>query len=191
MTDSSYKPLSVCVFCASSDEIPPQYREAALTLGRTMAERGMSLVYGGGNNGLMGVLAKEMHECGGKITGVIPLALKDRGYAYEQADEIIVTDGLRERKAVMEERAEGFLGMPGGFGTLEEMIEIITLKQLDMHSKPIVFLNINSFFTGLLSQFENCFRESFISKEYRSLYLVTDSIDEALDYLKISHRMTK
>ncbi|MDP2983612.1 MAG: TIGR00730 family Rossman fold protein [Candidatus Latescibacter sp.] len=184
MTDSSQKPFSVCVFCASSDVIPTVYRDAARMLGRNMAVREMSLVYGGGNNGLMGVLAREMHECGGKITGVIPLALKDRGYAYEKADAIIVTDGLRERKAVMEERADGFLGLPGGFGTLEEMIEIITLKQLNMHVKPIVFLNINSFFDGLLNQFEICYRERFISEEYRSLHLVTDSIDEALDYLK-------
>ncbi len=125
MIDSTKKAFSVCVFCASSDEVPLVYREAAQTLGRCMAARGMPLVYGGGNNGLMGVLAKEMHECGGRISGVIPAALKDRGYAYEHSDEIIVTDGLRERKAVMEERADGFLGLPGGFGTLEEMIEII------------------------------------------------------------------
>ncbi|MFA6472684.1 MAG: TIGR00730 family Rossman fold protein, partial [Candidatus Latescibacterota bacterium] len=123
-------------------------------------------------------------ECGGKITGVIPLTLKELGYAYEQADQIIVTDGLRERKAVMEERADGFLGLPGGYGTLEEMIEIITLKQLNMHTKPIVFLNINSFFNGLLNQFETGYREGFISDECRRLYLVTDSIEEALEHLK-------
>ena len=184
MIDSTKKALSVCVFCASSDVVPVVYRDAARMLGRNMVERGMSLVYGGGNNGLMGVLARAIHECGGRITGVIPLALKDRGYAYEHADEIIVTDGLRERKAVMEERADGFLGLPGGFGTLEEMIEIITLKQLNMHTKPIVFLNINSFFNGLLNQFETGYREGFISDECRSLYLVTGTIEEALDHLK-------
>jgi cytokinin riboside 5'-monophosphate phosphoribohydrolase len=184
MPDPNKKPLSICVFCASSDNVPEIYCNIARKLGRTMVEMGMFLVYGGGNNGLMGILSKEIHDHGGRITGVIPLSLKDLGYAYEQADEIVVTDGLRERKAVMEERAEGFIGLPGGYGTLEEMIEIITLKQLCLHNKPIVFLNINHFFDGLLSQFETGYKEGFISEQYRGLYLVTDRIEEALNYIQ-------
>jgi uncharacterized protein (TIGR00730 family) len=179
--------LSVCVFCASSDLIRPQYSELARELGRKMVARGMRLVYGGGNNGLMGELSREIHERGGKITGVIPLGLKDLGYAYEGADEIIVTDGLRERKAIMEERADGFIGLPGGFGTIEEMVEIITLRQLRMHAKPIVFFNSNGFYDGLLAQFETGYRENFMFEECRNLYLVTDSLDEALDYIGENH----
>ncbi len=176
--------LSVCVFCASSDVIPLRYPEIARELGKEMANRGMRLIYGGGNNGLMGTLSKEMHERGGKIIGVIPLGLKDLGYAYDKADEIIVTDGLRERKAIMEERADGFLCLPGGFGTIEEMVEIVTLRQLGMHAKPIVFFNIHGFYDGLLGQFETGYREGFMSRECREMYLVTDSILAALDYIE-------
>jgi hypothetical protein len=174
---------TVCVFCASSDTAPERYSEAARILGREMAARGMNLVYGGGNNGLMGVLAEELHRSGGRITGVIPLALKDLGYAYEKADEIIVTDGLRERKAIMEERADGFIGLPGGFGTLEEMLEIITLKQLGMHAKPIVFLNVGGFFERLLDQFERGYRERFVPEDCRTLYTVTGDVSRALDVI--------
>jgi cytokinin riboside 5'-monophosphate phosphoribohydrolase len=184
MIDSTKKTLSVCVFCASSETVPEAYRETARILGREMAARGIRLVYGGGNNGLMGVLAEEIHRCGGFITGVIPLALRDLGYAYAQADEIIVTDGLRERKAVMEERAGGFIGLPGGFGTLEEMMEIITLRQLGMHDKPVVFLNTGGFFTDLLGQFERGYREGFIPEECRSLYAVEEDITRALDRIR-------
>jgi cytokinin riboside 5'-monophosphate phosphoribohydrolase len=183
MSNSSMNKLSVCVFCASSDTVPELYRDAARSLGRALAKRGIALVYGGGNNGLMGELAEEMHANDGTITGVIPLALKDRGYAYEQADEIVVTDGLRERKAVMEARADGFIGLPGGFGTLEEMLEIVTLKQLGMHSKPIVFVNIDRFFDGLLDQFETGYRKGFISGECRGLYHVAGTIDEAVGFM--------
>jgi len=179
---------SICVFCASSDHIPARYIETARELGRTMVERKTPLVYGGGNNGLMGVLSREIHERGGKITGVIPHGLKELGYAYEGADEIIVTDGLRERKAIMEERADGFIGLPGGFGTIEEMVEIITLRQLRMHSKPIVFLNAGGFYDGLLAQFETGYREGFIPDECRELYLVTGSAGAALDYIELNDK---
>ena len=176
-------PYTVCVFCASSDDVSARYVETARELGRGLAARGWSLVYGGGNNGLMGVLAAEMHRLDAHITGVIPVALRDRGWAYEGVDEIVVTDGLRERKAIMEARADAFVGMPGGFGTLEEMLEIITLRQLGMHDKPIVFIDIDGFFGGILDQFETGYRESFIAEECRKLYHVVSSVGDALDYL--------
>ena len=175
--------LSVCVFCASSDFVPEVYGSAACDLGAGMVSRGMSLVYGGGNNGLMGILSEAVHAGGGRIIGVIPRRLKDLGFAYKDADEMLVTDGMRERKAIMEERADGFIGLPGGFGTLEEMLEIVTLKQLEMHDKPIVFLNVNGYFDGLLLQFERGFKELFIGEEFRRLYYVTDSVGEGLEYI--------
>ncbi|MFC1693895.1 TIGR00730 family Rossman fold protein [Candidatus Latescibacterota bacterium] len=173
--------LSVCVFCASSDHLPNMYIEPVRKLGREMVKRGITLVYGGGNNGLMGILSKTIYEGGGYIIGVIPRRLKELGYAFDGADEMIVTDGMRERKAIMEEHADGFIGLPGGFGTLEEMLEIVTLKQLDMLNKPIVFLNINGFFDGLLAQFETGYSEHFIDETCRGLYRVTESVKEALD----------
>lgn len=174
-------PFAVCVFCASSDNVSEKYMDIARELGRALAARGWELVYGGGNNGLMGVLASEMHLMGGRITGVIPAALKDRGWAYAGVDEIVVTDGLRERKAIMEARADAFIGLPGGFGTLEEMLEIITLRQLGMHDKPIVFLNADDFFGGLFAQFEKGYRERFIAVECKKLFHIAYSVTEALD----------
>ena len=176
--------LSVCVFCASSDFISKMYGSAARDLGAGMVSRGMALVYGGGNNGLMGILSESVHTGGGRVIGVIPRRLKDLGFAYKDADEMLVTDGMRERKAIMEERADGFIGLPGGFGTLEEMLEIVTLKQLEMHDKPIVFLNVNGYFDGLLLQFERGYKELFIGEEFRRLYYVTDSVGDGLDYIE-------
>ncbi|MBT4485604.1 MAG: TIGR00730 family Rossman fold protein [Candidatus Latescibacteria bacterium] len=175
--------LSLCVFCASSDHVSEIYNNAASELGAEMAAKRLTLIYGGGNNGLMGVLAETVHAKGGKIIGVIPQMLKDMGFAYKDADKMIVTDGMRERKAIMEERAHGFIGLPGGFGTLEEMLEIVTLKQLGVLEKPIVFLNVDGFFDGLLMQFERGYRERFIGEECRDLYYVTDSVTEAVDYI--------
>jgi len=175
--------LIVCVFCASSNHIGEHYLDAARNLGRLMADSGYSLVYGGGNNGLMGVLSAEMKAHGGKVTGVIPQRLNDLGFAFEGADEMIVTDGMRKRKAIMEERADGFIGLPGGFGTLEELLEIVTLRQLGMLDKPIVFLNVAGFFDGLFSQFEKGFEERFVGETNRSLYYVTGSPEDALRHI--------
>ncbi len=175
--------VSVCVFCASSDCLPDIYIKTAHELGDEMAARGITLVYGGGNNGLMGVLSETIHKSGGRIIGVIPRRFQDLGYAYNEVDEMIVTDGMRERKAIMEDRADGFIGLPGGFGTLEEMLEIVTLKQLEMHNKPVVFFNINRFFDRLLKQFERGYAENFIVEKNRGLNHLTDSVKKAFDYI--------
>jgi uncharacterized protein (TIGR00730 family) len=176
--------VSVCVFCASSDNLGEEFIDAARTLGRDMVRRNMRLVYGGGNNGLMGVLSETVNVNGGVITGVIPRSLAECGYSYSGVDEMIVTDGMRERKAIMEERADGFIILPGGFGTLEEMLEIITLKQLGMLDKPVVLLNIGGFFEGLLAQFERGYSMRFIEEHCRSLYYVTETVSPALDYIE-------
>ena len=177
------KHLSICVFCASSDHVGDIYNRSAEKLGHAMVSRHMTLIYGGGNNGLMGTLSEKMHEHGGRIVGVITNELKNLGYAYSGADELIVTGGMRERKAVMESLSDGFIGFPGGYGTLEELLEIITHKQLGLHNKPIVILNVHGFFDNLLKQFETGFSENFIAEECRSLYFVTDDVDEALEYI--------
>ena len=179
----TYDSIPVCVFCASSDHIDEKYILTAVELGYAMALRGMPLIYGGGNNGLMGCLSGAVYERGGKIVGVITRSLKELGYAYDGADEMIVTDGMRERKAIMESRAGGFIGLPGGFGTLEELLEIITLKQLGFHRKPIVILNDHGFFDNLLDQFETGYAEHFVDENERKLYYVTGDIAEALDVI--------
>ena len=173
---------TLCVFCASSNHLPGRYHATARKLAGVFAERDVTLVYGGGNNGLMGTLATELHRLGGTVIGVIPRALKDLGYAFGDADEMIVTEDLRQRKAIMEQHADGFVCLAGGFGTLEEILEIITLKQLGMLDKPIALIDTDQFFRGLLDQFEHMCDEQFFGPDYRDLFLVTDSPDEAVMY---------
>ena len=120
----------------------------------------------------MGTLARAVHAHGGRVVGIIPEFLRTKEVAYEQADELILTGDLRERKAIMETRADAFVALPGGFGTLEEILEILTLKQLETHAKPVVFLNAAGFFDPLLALFEQLYREQFTKDHYRSHYHV-------------------
>lgn len=163
---------SVCVFAASSNAVAAPFFAAATELGRMLAARGLTLVYGGGKVGLMGAVARAVHAGGGRVVAVIPHYLKTRELLYETADEIVVTDGLRERKAAMEERADAFIALPGGFGTLEETLEVITLKQLRRHAKPVVLLNTADFFAPLLATFDRLFAHRFARPDHARLYHV-------------------
>jgi uncharacterized protein (TIGR00730 family) len=169
---------SVCVFSSSSDAVAPHYLEAATALGTALARRRLTLVYGGGKVGLMGAMAQAVHAHGGQVVGVIPHFLRRQEVAYEAADELVVTRDLRERKAIMESRADAFVALPGGFGTLEEIMEILTLKQLETHAKPIVFLNTSGFYDPLLSLFEQLFREQFTKADFRGHYHVASRPDD-------------
>ena len=176
---------NICVYCSSSNRLDEHYYEEARILGRLMAEGGYRLVYGGGNVGLMGVLAREVHHFHGFVYGVIPRALKNReGVAYDVADELIVTDSLRERKAIMYDRADAFIAMPGGLGTLEELMEVLTLKQLGYHKRPIVIVNSNDFYTPFLELLRHFKEERFVRETYASLFYVASSVHEAMEYLK-------
>jgi uncharacterized protein (TIGR00730 family) len=166
---------SVCVFSSSSDAVATHYMEAASMLGALLAKQKLTLIYGGGKVGLMGAIARSVHANGGRVIGVIPHYLRKKEVAYEEADELIVTRCLRERKAVMEERADAFVALPGGFGTLEEILEILTLKQLEAHGKPVVFLNTNGFFGPLIAMFERLYDEQFTKRDYRAHYYVADA----------------
>src|SRR5690606_1559013 len=116
-----------------------------------------------------GETARAVHENNGKVVGIVPEALNVSGIVYERCDEFIVTTGIRERKAIMDERSDAFIALPGGFGTLEELLEIITLKQLEYHNKPIVILNVNNYYDDILKQFDKIFNENFACDEYRKL----------------------
>ncbi len=174
---------NVCVYAASSDAVAPAYKEAAQRLGGLLAARGHTLVYGAGNIGLMGEMARAVHAGSGHVIGVIPEKLKGLELAYEEADELIVTDDLRERKAIMEERADAFVAMPGGIGTIEEIIEVLTRKQLGYHNKPLVFLNTNGIYDELIGFIERLMTESFIKGSLRELYRVSPDPEDALDYI--------
>lgn len=175
---------SVCVFCSSSDRIAPRHFALAEALGENLAARQLTLVYGGGGVGLMGALARSASRGKGKIIGVIPDFMRAKELAFEDVDELVVTTTMRERKAEMEARSDAFLVLPGGFGTLEEVVEIITLKQLAIHHKPIVFINQCGFFDPLLLFFERIFEEDFTRPLYRNFYKVASSLEEAFEYFE-------
>ena len=176
--------ISICVFCASSDDASPRYREVARSLGGLMVERGHTLIYGGGSVGLMGELAREVQQGGGRVVGVIPERLSTEEIAFEAAEELLVTADMAERKNIMIERAEAFICLPGAFGTLDEMLEILTLKQLDYHDKPIVLVNTDGFYDTLLGFFRRLEKERLIYKECLELYEAVSDVESALDLLE-------
>jgi uncharacterized protein (TIGR00730 family) len=157
------------------------YKTAAIELGRRIAGKGMDLIYGGARVGLMGLVAVTAKKHGARITGVIPKRM--RQLAFDGCDEVIITKDLRERKALMESRSDAFLVLPGGFGTLEETVEVLTLKQLNEHDKPIVFLNVNGFYSKLIELFETFYEECFAKPANRDLYRSCSSVAEAFEYL--------
>lgn len=175
---------ALAVYCSSSDVIHQDYFVAAIKLGKAMAENDYQLVYGGGMVGLMGAVARSVKDNGGKTLGVVPKALNIDKVVNDIDDELIVTVGMRERKAIMDEKACAFVGLPGGFGTFEEMFEVLTLKQLGYHNKAIVFLNIRGYYNHLLDMFEHIYAEGFAKEQYRVLYHVSESVEDALKYLK-------
>lgn len=179
-----YKLKNVCVFCASSNSVDQKYFQLAAALGEKLAEKDYALVYGGGSIGLMGETARAVHRHGGKVIGIIPKKLFNLEVGYQESDELIVTADMRERKAEMEAQADAFITLPGGFGTLEELLEIITGKQLAYHSKPIVILDVDGFYTPLETLFEHLFETKFARETYRGLYYFADSVDDAINYLE-------
>ncbi|HSV76922.1 MAG TPA: TIGR00730 family Rossman fold protein [Bacteroidales bacterium] len=175
--------MNVCVFCSSSEFVHNSYFEEARGLGRLIAANGFNLVFGGTNIGLMGALAQAAKQHGANVSGVIPKFIYDRGIAFAPADAMIVTADMRERKATMEQMADAFIALPGGFGTLEEVLEIITLKQLRLHQKPVVIINTNGFYDQLLVFVEQMARERFIPMRFSDLILLADSSEKAIQLI--------
>ncbi len=174
---------SVTVFCGSSDSVDRKYFAAAEELGAKLARRGWRLIYGGGGVGLMGSLARAVLAHGGEVTGIIPKALLELGVGDTGLTELVVTDGLRDLKAIMDERGDAFVALPGGLGTLEEVLEALTLKQLGYHRKPIAVLDLHGFFDPLWAQFQHGIDEGFIKPEFLDLWYPAPDIDALLRYL--------
>ncbi len=149
-----------------------------------MALQGITLVYGGANIGLMGAVARAVKENGGEVIGIIPERILKMGVGYDMADELMVTPDLRRRKAIMERKSDAFLAMPGGFGTLEEILEIITLKQLGYHDKPILFLNTAGYFNKFNEMLEYMFTQKFAKSSYRDLYAIVPDVPSIFRYLE-------
>ena len=174
---------TLCVFCASSMGVRPGYREAAEALGRTLAERGIGLVYGGARVGLMGAVAGTAMQHGGTVVGVIPHVLVDREMSNHGLTELHVVDTMHTRKALMAERADAFLILPGGYGTFEEMFEILTWQSIGLHTKPVCLLNLGGFYDGLLAFLDHCVAEGVLRPAARATLLVAHTVDAALRIL--------
>jgi uncharacterized protein (TIGR00730 family) len=171
-------PKLLCVYCSSSDRLDAKYHSAAKDLGHEMVRQGWGLVYGGGKTGLMGEVARAVKEKGGRVVGVIPEFMKVRELAYDEADELVTVVTMRERKLLMETRADAFVTLPGGFGTLEEIMEILTLRQLDVVKKPCVLFNQDGFYQPLLALFETMLNERFFKPSNMSLFSVASTVPD-------------
>ena len=172
---------AVCVFCASSNDIEVRWLELARRVGEALAARGHTVVSGGGRVGMMGTLAKGARAGGGHTLGVIPQSLLDLEVADDDADELVVTDGMAARKNVLIARADAFLVLPGGLGTLDELFEVWTTATLGLHAKPIVVLDLDGFFTGLLDWLDTLVATGFVRPTARSVVRIVASLEEALD----------
>jgi len=167
---------TVCVFCGSQPGANPAYAAAARELGRELVRRGQVLVYGGGRVGLMGEVATAVLDAGGEVVGVIPHALARKEVAQEDCTELIVVDTMHERKALMADRADAFVALPGGYGTCDELFEILTWAQLGIHRKPVALLNVSGFFTPLLAWLDHVVCEGLLKPKHRELLLVADTV---------------
>lgn len=177
---------TVCVYCGSSDQIEEGFLQAADEMGRVLSERGLNLVYGAGNTGMMGRLADAVIENGGQAIGIIPKIFETPELMHDGLSELHVVDDMHARKALMAKMSDAFIALPGGFGTFEELFEILTWSQIGLHSKPIGVLNVDKYFTPMLDLIEHARAEGFIYREHRELLISepipTELLDKLMEY---------
>jgi len=170
---------SICVYCGSSSGALPEYTQAATITGQLLASQGITLVYGGGNVGLMGAVADAALDAGGRVTGVIPQSLLDRELAHGGLTELIVVESMHQRKLAMADLSDAFIALPGGFGTFEELCEILTWAQLGIHQKPCGLLNVAGYYDLLIAMFDHASQQQFLHNQHRQL-LQADTCCKAL-----------
>ena len=180
---------AICVFCASSKAVDRVYHETATDLGHRIGQLGLDLIYGGASIGLMGAVARGVHDKGGRVVGVIPEFFRkiDKTIEYANADELIVTKDMRNRKAIMDGRSDAFIALPGGIGTLEEAMEIISMKQLGLTDKPLAFINTNNFYDGLISNLQKMVDLKFVKASTLELFTVCPDPASALHFILAYH----
>ncbi|MEO0672999.1 MAG: TIGR00730 family Rossman fold protein [Pseudomonadota bacterium] len=169
---------SICVYCGSGNGKSPAYRQAAEVLGAAIANAGYGLVYGGGSLGLMGTVAKSALDAGGYVTGIIPAFLSDREMMLKDVDDLVVTEDMHQRKMLMFEKSDAFIALPGGIGTLEELVEQLTWSQLGQHTKPVVVANITGYWNPFLNLLEEMRREEFIRKKLQVEFAIAETAEE-------------
>ncbi|WP_150495319.1 TIGR00730 family Rossman fold protein [Roseibium aquae] len=185
MNDMSKSKLaSVCVYCGSSHGTDPMYEAAATRLGQILAEENLRLVYGGGSVGLMGTVARATLEAGGTVTGIIPRFLEKREVMLTTLEDLIVTEDMHERKLLMFQRSDAFIALPGGIGTLEEAVEMMTWAQLGQHKKPVLLADIGGFWSPLLELLDHMRGQGFIRPETEVPYLVAKRVEDAVPMLR-------
>lgn len=176
--------MNICLYGASSTELDKSFITATEQLGEKLGLKGHNLVYGGGANGLMGAAARGVRKGGGKVIGVAPSFFQVDGVLFEDCAEFIYTETMRERKQIMERRAEAFVMVPGGIGTFDEFFEIITLKQLGQHNKPVAIFNINGYYDSLVAMLENAVKYKFMTDSSRDLAPVFEDAESLIKYLE-------
>ena len=176
--------MNICIYGASSNIIDNVYIEGGEALGKKLAARGHGIVYGGGAEGMMGAVARGVIKGGGEIIGIAPSFFKVDGVLYDKCTKFLYTDTMRERKKMMEDLSDGFLVTPGGIGTYDEFFEILTLRQLCKHLKPIAIFDINGYFKPLIALLENTISERFMPDTNRKLYFYSDNPNAIIDYLE-------
>ncbi|MFN3668154.1 MAG: TIGR00730 family Rossman fold protein [Brevundimonas sp.] len=174
---------SVCLFCGSSERSDPAYTEAARAFGEQTARAGWRLVYGGGGVGLMGASARAAHAAGGRVLGVMPGFLRSRERLFDDVETLIVPS-MHERKTIMYDQSDAFVVAPGGVGTLEEVIEVLSWKRLDLHAKPVIFLNLNGFWEPLLAVLEHSMAEGMTPESFRQAWVVRDTVEAAIEAMQ-------
>jgi len=175
---------SVTVYCSSSSAIPKAYPEAGAALGKAIAKQGWALVYGGNFVGLMATVAQAARDAGGKVIGITPQLMHDKGMSDTKADELVVTNDMRDRKALLERRGDAFVALPGGLGTFEELFEIIVGKQLAYHNKPIVLLNVAGYYDPLIAMIDHAIEQKFIKPKARDLYHVSNDVSDCIHHIR-------
>jgi hypothetical protein len=175
---------SVTVYCSSSSRVPRVYFEAARHLGAAIAHQRWTLVYGGNAVGLMGEVADAVRDGGGRVVGITPQVLVDKGITDRKCHELIVTPDMRQRKALLESRGDAFIALPGGLGTFEEIFEIIVGRQLNVHHKPVILLNVAGYYGPLLAMVDHGVEQGFIKPEGRRLFHVAATVEEAVEQLR-------
>ncbi|KAL6599440.1 putative lysine decarboxylase [Neocallimastix sp. 'constans'] len=174
---------NICVYCSSSNSLEDKFYKVAYDMGTAIAKEGYNLVYGGSTRGCMGKVAEGVLDHGGSVTGIIPQAILDR-VMNPQNIEVIVTKDMNDRKKLMEEKADIFVALPGSFGTLDEIIQVIVTKQLSYHKKAVVFLNLDDYYRPLFDMFDNFYKFNFANEYSRQLYYVANTVDDIMNYCR-------
>lgn len=173
---------NICVYCSSSNYLDDKFYKLGYEFGKQIAIKGHNLVYGGSTCGLMGKVAQGVLDNGGKVTGIIPRAIMEKGVVNPEASEVIISNDMNDRKQLMEEKADIFVALPGSFGTMDEIFQVIVTKQLSYHKKGIIFIDIDDYYKPLFAMIENFYTYGFAKDFNRELYFITDNIDDAISY---------